>query len=138
MESKMDVSHKISNEIDSKNIMLVVDDDCTIFSLQKLLRHQGYNVTIARNIKKAVIFYKANQKAIDLILMDISTPIIDGIEAHSELTQFDPNVSILIMSSYTQDSLGVFEDDKFIRKPFYSSELFKSIVNIFDPAYCNE
>ena len=128
----LNISNKTSDGIDAKNILLVDDEDCTIFSLNSLLMSQGYNVTIARNMKKVVNFYKANDKAIDLILMDISIPIIDGLEAIIELKQFDPDVPFLVMSSYSKESLGGVEEENYIRKPFKSYDLFKSIVNIFD------
>jgi len=128
----LNISNKTSDGIDAKNILLVDDEDCTIFSLNSLLMSQGYNVTIARNMKKVVNFYKANDKAIDLILMDISIPIIDGLEAIIELKQFDPDVPFLVMSSYSKESLGGVEEENYIRKPFNSYDLFKSIVNLFD------
>jgi CheY-like chemotaxis protein len=96
----LNISNNTSDGIDVKNILLVDDEECTIFSLKALLNSQGYNVTIARNMKKVVGFYKANEMAIVLILIDISNPIIDGLEALIELKQFDHDLSFLVMSSY--------------------------------------
>lgn len=113
--------------------ILVVDDEVQLASLLgKLLIYEGYNVFYADNGKKAVEIYKENQKAIDLILMDISMPIISGIEAHKELTQLNPEAVILLMSAYSQESFTGLEHVHFIRKPIHPTELFKSMNDIFE------
>lgn len=119
----------MANSIDTelKNILLVDDEDSLVTFLKKLLEREGYNVVTAGNGKQAVDVYKAYMNCIDLVLMDISMPVMDGIEAHRSLTRFDPNLSILLMSGYAQESLTGIENIHFIRKPIHPVELFKSI-----------
>jgi len=114
--------------------MIVDDEDCIVFFLGKLLIYEGYNIFYASNGKQAVELYKANQPSIDLILMDITMPIMNGIEAHKELKQINPKVLIILMSGYSQESLDNSNQVHFIRKPMHPVEICKTIKEVFDSA----
>ena len=64
---------------------------------------------------------------INLVLMDISMPIMNGIEAAKELLNYNPNVAILLMSGYTQDACTELKQTNFIKKPLIPAELFQAI-----------
>jgi CheY-like chemotaxis protein len=65
--------------------MLLVDDDLrNIFALTKLLKRHGVNVVIADNGQMALEKLKANP-AIELVIMDIMMPIMDGYQAIREM-----------------------------------------------------
>jgi CheY-like chemotaxis protein len=115
------------NDTERKTILLVDDEDGVRFFLEKLLVHEGYTIINARNGKKAVEIYKAGTTPIDLVLMDINMPVMDGLEAHKELMQFDPEVAIVFMSAYSQDWVDDLENIHFIRKPMKPAELFNKI-----------
>ena len=126
-------AHVPSSQAAGTRTILIVDDEEQLAGfLGKLLKHQGYNVFYADNGKKAVDIYKENQKNIDLILMDIAMPIMNGIEAHKALTQLNSKALILLMSGYSQESFTGLEHAHFIRKPMHPTELFKSINDIFE------
>lgn len=64
-----------------RNILLVDDNDSVRTFSSILLERQGYNVSQAHDGKQALELLKTNK--IDLILMDVEMPIIDGLEATS-------------------------------------------------------
>jgi len=65
----------------SQKTVLVVDDDMrNVFSLKKILSQKQINVIVAKNGKEGIEIAK-NNSAIDLILMDIMMPEMDGYEA---------------------------------------------------------
>lgn len=64
-----------------RNILLVDDNDSVRTFSSILLERQGYNVNQAHDGKQALELLKTNK--IDLILMDVEMPIIDGLEATS-------------------------------------------------------
>jgi PAS domain S-box-containing protein len=63
----------------SRRILLAEDDEATVFSISRLLEKSGHSVTVARNGQEVLEMHEAND--FDLILMDVSMPIMDGIEA---------------------------------------------------------
>ncbi len=62
----------------SRRILLAEDDETTVFSISRLLEKSGQSVTVARNGQEALEMHEVND--FDLILMDISMPVMDGIE----------------------------------------------------------
>jgi PAS domain S-box-containing protein len=63
----------------SLQILVAEDDDATIFVISRLLEKSGHSVTVARNGQEALEMHEVND--FDLILMDVSMPVMDGIEA---------------------------------------------------------
>lgn len=65
----------------NKNILLVEDHPLNLEITRDLLTDTGCNVLEARNGKEAVVQFLKNRDSLDLILMDIRMPVMDGIEA---------------------------------------------------------
>jgi len=63
----------------SRRILLAEDDETTVFSISRLLEKSGHRVTVAHNGQEALEMHAVND--FDLILMDVSMPVMDGIEA---------------------------------------------------------
>ncbi len=70
--------------LSSKTILLVDDDMRNVFALSSVLEEKSMDVVIARNGFEAIEKLKANDQ-IDLILMDIMMPQMDGYEAMTEI-----------------------------------------------------
>jgi len=110
-----------------KTLLIVDDEDYLVSFLEKLLIGEGYNVLTARNGKEAVDIYQANSEGIDLILMDITMPVMSGIEAYIEISKQDPSIPILLMSAYSRESLNCLGYPHFIQKPMHPTNLFEAI-----------
>lgn len=123
---------KTSDNAETKTILLVDDEDSLVIFLEKLLVRQNYNVMTARNGKEAVETYKANSNKIDLILMDISMPVMNGVEAHRALIEYDKDVSVLFMSGFSEEVLKDIKQYYFISKPMEPEELFETIRIILE------
>jgi two-component system chemotaxis sensor kinase CheA len=67
-----------------KHVLLVDDDDRNLFALSKVLKAQGLKVSIAKDGEQALLELK-QPSAIDLILMDIMMPVMDGYEAIQQI-----------------------------------------------------
>jgi CheY-like chemotaxis protein len=74
--------HLSDDAFNSKTILLVDDDMRNVFALSKVLKEQGMNVLKAETGKKAIEIIQSTPK-IDLVLMDIMMPEMDGYEAMS-------------------------------------------------------
>ncbi|WP_320044765.1 response regulator [uncultured Desulfobacter sp.] len=76
--------HNSDRMFDGKTILLVDDDMRNVFALAKVLAERNMTVLKAENGRKAVEMIKNNSN-IDLVLMDIMMPVMDGYQAMKEI-----------------------------------------------------
>ena len=82
-----------------KHTILVVDDEKEICDLfQDFLTQEGYQVFTATNGVEAISLGK--QERLDLALVDIKMPGIDGIEAFCELKKVKKDMEVIILTGY--------------------------------------
>lgn len=115
-----------------KNQVLVVDDEKRVAeSIQFFLNKEGFDVSYACCGRDAVAFIKENR--VELILLDISMPGMDGFEVLESIFHHDPDSLVVMMTGYaTVESavkalkLGAWD---YLKKPFEYSELIKTVKN---------
>ncbi len=112
----------------SKTI-LIVDDDLDIVNLLKLYLHvEGYRTVEAFDGKSA--FNQLKNHIIDLVILDIMIPIIDGYQLLQMIRQ-DYKIPVILLSAKNQDydkitGLKLGADD-YISKPFSPLEVIARI-----------
>ncbi|MFH0926065.1 MAG: sigma-54 dependent transcriptional regulator [bacterium] len=108
------------------NKLLVVDDEKNVLSsFRKILTQEGYEIFTANTAEEGLFIAKDN--SIDLLIMDIRMPGMNGLEAFSKYKQIDPKMPIIIMTAYgTTDTaieamqLGAYD---YLIKPFEVPEM---------------
>ncbi len=109
--------------------ILICDDQTDIVNALKIyLQPEGYELFEAYNGEQAVELCRENQ--MDLILLDVMMPVMDGIAATAEIRKFS-NAPIILLTakSETEDKvlgLNVGADD-YITKPFVPVEVLARI-----------
>ncbi len=108
--------------------ILLVDDESLLRTLGKaLLEESGHKIILAENGKEAVDCFKENKDDIDIIILDMIMPIMNGEEAFTEIKNINPNQKIIIASGFTKnsklDELAKRGIAGFIHKPFRKKEL---------------
>jgi ligand-binding sensor domain-containing protein/signal transduction histidine kinase/CheY-like chemotaxis protein len=111
--------------------ILVVDDEETVrLSVVRILERFGYTVLSATDGSEALARASADD-AIDLIIMDVTMPVMDGPAAACALRERGVDVPIVLMSGYAEEELmdrGVMTHvDGFIKKPFEVIELVSTV-----------
>jgi two-component system chemotaxis response regulator CheY len=85
--------------------VMVVDDSLfTRTHLTKLLAKHGYETVMADNGKEAVQTYRQSKP--DVVLMDITMPKKDGLDALLEIRQFDPGAKVIMLTALAQELLA--------------------------------
>jgi CheY-like chemotaxis protein len=114
----------------TKKTILVAEDDESNFKLiQYFLSGANVNVIRATNGKEAV--EKAlNDKNIDIILMDIKMPVMDGYTAVNLIRLKNSEIPIIAQTAYADDKQRVVECgcSGFITKPFNKNSLLKILT----------
>jgi len=101
--------------------ILVIDDEyplCT--TLAKILREEGYEVLTSQSAKKGLEIL--NSEKLDLVLLDINMPEMDGIEMLERIRQIDKNLPVIMITGYgalktAKESMKLGAYD-YITKPF--------------------
>ena len=114
----------------AKNILVCDDAAFMRMMIKDILTKNGYNVAgEAENGAKAVEKYKEVKP--DLVMMDITMPEMDGIQALKKLLAYDPNVKVIMITAAGQQSKLIealkIGAKKFITKPFEKEEIIKNV-----------
>lgn len=112
--------------------VLVAEDEASIREFIIInLRRSGYEVLEAENGAQAIEIYQMNKETIDIALLDIMMPEIDGLEVCKQIRAENPNIGIIMLTARTQEmdkvtGLLVGADD-YVTKPFSPSELMARV-----------
>jgi two-component system response regulator HydG len=88
----------------TKTLIMVVDDRLADReTLKAVLEEKGYNVATAGDGKEAIGMVK--QKHYDIIFMDVKLPDMSGVETFEEVKKIDPDVSVIMMTGYSEEEL---------------------------------
>ncbi len=116
--------------------LLVVDDDPLALSItQRLLHKSGYTVWTASGGEEAINLYKQHADKIDLVLLDVVMPYVNGEEVYHELVRINPKVAILVVSGFTPktaERLLRVSGARFLSKPFSRNKLAREVRDILD------
>ncbi len=110
--------------------ILLVDDAAFMrMRCAKLLTENGYEVAEAENGAEAVAKY--GELKPDLVLMDITMPVMDGIQAVREIKGGDPAAKVVMVSALGQQTM-VMEAIKagakdFVVKPFQPDKILDTV-----------
>lgn len=115
--------------------ILIVDDEEIIRTTGMLMLEQlGYGVMMAENGQAAIQLYKDNMTAIDLVILDVIMPVMDGKETFRLLRGLNPDVPIIVSSGFAKDfSMSDMLQDGhsgFLMKPFNSAEMSRLIAKM--------
>ena len=114
----------------AKNILIVDDAAFMRMMIKDILTKNGYNVAgEAENGAKALEKY--NELKPDLVLMDITMPEMDGIQALKKIKEADPAANIIMCSAMGQQAMVIESIQSgakdFIVKPFQADRVLEAV-----------
>ncbi|HPE87616.1 MAG: response regulator [Bacteroidales bacterium] len=114
---------------DKKRILVAEDEFLSQKLIEADLKSKGYTCTVVNNGEKAVEAMHLGE--FDLVIMDISMPGMDGLEATKRIRIDGKNTPILALSAFPEDdykqrSLDAGMND-FLNKPYQRDDLFGKI-----------
>jgi two-component system, cell cycle response regulator DivK len=119
----------------SDKIILVAEDiELNYMYIHEILEPTGAIIIHAENGKKAVD-YCFNNENIDLVLMDILMPVMNGYDATKQIKSFRKDIPVIAQTAYalTEDRGKALKAgcDDFIAKPIGRNELLRKIDRFF-------
>lgn len=116
--------------------ILVVDDEAVIRDVTKMsLEKYGYQVLTAIDGIDALAVYAQNVKKVQLILIDMIMPLMDGAKAIKTLNKLNPEIKIVMMSGSTSRNQEVLENipiEAFLHKPYTAEEMLTTVNNVLN------
>jgi CheY-like chemotaxis protein len=114
-------------------MLIAEDEDSNFMLLEELFSKMKVTIIRARNGHEAVEQCKTNMQ-IDVVLMDIKMPEMDGYQAATQIKKFKPDLPIIALTAYSteSDKNKALESgcSDFISKPFTMKTLFSKITKL--------
>ena len=113
--------------------ILVVDDEENIrFLFKEELEEEGYQIGLASNGFEAI--EKVKSSKIDLVVMDIKMPGMDGIQALNEIKKIRKDLPVILCSAYGefQQDLTSWISDAYVVKSADMTELKQTIKKLLN------
>jgi len=115
------------------NSVLIVDDAAFMrLNLKNILKDNFEVVGEAENGKEAVELYQEVKP--DIVTMDITMPIMDGLEAIKAIQDIDPSAKIVVCSAMGQQKIVIQEIElgakDFIVKPVKKDRVMESLEKL--------
>jgi CheY-like chemotaxis protein len=114
-----------------KETILIVDDEEMIRQVAAAtLRASGYTVLHAADGQQAINVYSQEGERIDLVILDLTMPVLSGHEAFRHLLALNPRVQVLFASGYAVEQLSELEKELmagFVNKPYRPNDLVLAV-----------
>jgi CheY-like chemotaxis protein len=113
-------------------LVLVIDDDAEVRILaQRVLERGGYRVVLAEDGLIGVRYFTEHYTDIAAVLLDLTMPVMSGLETFNALQQIQPGIPILLCSGYSEEDATTHFVGRglagFIQKPFRPADLLAAL-----------
>jgi CheY-like chemotaxis protein len=118
----------------SGTILLVDDEDIILDVASEILESLGYTVITARSGQEAIDFYSNERTKVDLVILDLIMPGLNGRKTYDQLNEINPEIKVLLSSGYSLsgEASSILERGRvsFIQKPYNINDLSKKVREV--------
>jgi len=122
----------------NQTVLLVDDEKFILETASLMLGAMGCPVICSENATEAIQIYSEQYQDIDLIILDMTMPEMDGVSCAKALLQINPDALIMISSGYNQHVLEERTGDVniagYLQKPYSQNELMSLVDRLLDPS----
>lgn len=116
--------------------ILFVDDEEALVNLGKdMLEFLGYTVTAKMDSLEALEIFRAEPKAFDLVITDMTMPKLTGMELSRECMAIRPDIPCIICTGFSEMNENLIKDTgicEVVLKPFITSKIAKTIRKVLE------
>jgi len=120
----------------TETVLLAEDAGAVRAVAKQVLERQGYTVLEAPDGEAALRLAQRHRGVIHLLLTDVVMPRVGGRELAEQLARIRPDVKVLYVSGYTDDSVvrhGILESGTaYLQKPFSPESLARKVRDVLD------
>ena len=118
-----------------KTVLIAEDEKSILDFIVINLKRSGYEVLEAENGKQAVDLFEKDKDSIDVVVLDIMMPEIDGVAVCKYIREKNAGVGIILLTAKTQEIdkiSGLMSGaDDYVTKPFSPSELMARVDAVY-------
>jgi len=124
---------KIEIKGGTETILVAEDEERLRITVTDILQSLGYKVYSAANGLEALEIFREKADEIDLVLLDIVMPILNGYDAMREILKIKPNVKVIFATGYSLNGLNLnLEGFDIIQKPYSYETIALKVREILD------
>ncbi len=125
------------DDLEIEGTVLLVDDEEGVRSMaHRMLERLGFRVLTAVDGLEAVDCFRRHHGEIRLVLLDMTMPRMDGVEAFRALRAIRPDVKVILTSGYSEqmaaEQVGENGPAAFLQKPYRPADLVHKIDDVLD------
>ncbi len=118
-----------------KGTVLLVDDEKGVIEVcSEMLKNLGYQVKAVTEVREAIDILKADDLTIDLVILDMVMPEINGEQAFEKIKIIAPDIKVLVCSGYPKEAqiqkMIAKGCSEYILKPFDVAELSETLNRV--------
>ena len=118
--------------------VLLVDDEPTVRLIgRRILERSGFRVIEATDGLLAVELFEADPGAVDVVLLDLTLPAMDGTQVLDRLRLVRPDLPVVICSGWAAEEVGdrlaTDHRTQFVQKPYQSEALLEALFEVLHP-----
>ncbi|MEJ2664496.1 MAG: response regulator, partial [Spirochaetia bacterium] len=135
-ERKLGIAESYIPLAGSGNIMVVDDEEVVCAVMKRMLSGLGYKTYIARNGQEALEYYNSSKDSIDLVLIDMIMPKMNGRDCYRALKKINPFVKAVLITGHIPEDMAydALNDGMkdVIFKPFSKTRLAQVVQSIIN------
>lgn len=133
-KSSASATHDANEPTGSGGVILLAEDDAALRDIAcRHLTALGYEVLATENGQEAVRVFREQQERIDVVILDMVMPRVNGHEAFTRIRAIDDNARVLLCSGYTAgadiDELLSQGLCGFVAKPYRRMQLARAVMD---------
>jgi DNA-binding response OmpR family regulator len=120
----------------SGRVLIIDDEDDVRHMAARILSRSGLKVTECDGGLRGVELYRSMHDKLDVVVLDLSMPDLDGVDVLGRLRRINPAVKVVLVSGYhVREVTSRFTDHRpnaFVQKPFDVGQLLHAVVGLID------
>ncbi|MRR15415.1 MAG: PAS domain S-box protein [Deltaproteobacteria bacterium] len=130
-------NYEVKAILTGQEAILLVDDESSVIDVcRDILISLGYKIFTAGSGREAVALYALHKEKIDLVLLDMIMPGLNGAETYNQLKAINPHVKVILSTGYSgsEEAQRILDTgcSGLIQKPFRIEDLSQKIREILD------
>ena len=126
---------RVALEHFKKQVLLLHSEQSTLDNLSAGFNDR-YTVHCATSGSEAIRLFTEHQSTIRVVLLDMSMPVLSGIETMDELRRLAPGLKVILSSGHTEAQARAKVDgtlvDGFLKKPYGPSDLIDCVDSVLN------